>query len=65
MDDMQKAAYIIAMAACANIEAQGMMAENQVSLHLSSEAKYTKEDFDALADKYGIHHNAVLTLFRS
>lgn len=36
----------------ARIEMEGMIAEN-----LREPGKYGKADFDALVDKYGIHHN--------
>lgn len=36
----------------AEIEMQGMIAENQ-----REQGKYGKSDFDAIAEKFGIHHN--------
>lgn len=63
MDDTQKAAYIISQTACATIEAQGMAAENWDRAMRSESAAYTEEDFSQLLEKYGIHHNAVLSFF--
>ena len=56
MTPEQKAAYVIAQAACAVIEALGLQADNQGPIH-------GKKDFDALIEKYGIYHNAVLGEF--
>src|SRR5260221_14051776 len=64
MDDIQKAAYIIAMSACAQAEAMGMLAENQFCASENRPPTYRFYDFEALSNKYGIHHNAVLTFFR-
>jgi hypothetical protein len=36
----------------AEIEMQGMIAENQ-----REQGKYGKADFDAIVEKFGIHHN--------
>jgi len=64
MDDAQKAAYITAMAACAQIEAAAMLAHNQ-AVPPNHHSRYEYTEFMALIDKYGIHHNAVLTLFQN
>lgn len=64
MDEQQRAAYVQAMAACALIEAMGMQAENQRRAVDNEIPAYGKWDFDALLDKYGIGHNAVLTTFQ-
>lgn len=64
MTDDQKAAYVIAMAACAQVEAIGMLSENQRVIALGHRIPpYNQADFEALIEKHGIHHNAVLTLF--
>jgi hypothetical protein len=60
----EKSAYIISQAACAIIEAMGMMAENAHKLNVSDYVPYGEEAFIALADKYGIHHNAVIEYLR-
>ena len=57
----QRAAYINAQVACAQIEAMGMIAENMQAQQEGRNMVYHYHDFTALANKYGIHHNAVLT----
>lgn len=63
MNDAQKAAFINAQAACALAEIAAMQAANALPLSLRGRALYTEDDFRAVPDRYGIHHNAVLTLF--
>lgn len=63
MNEMQQAAYIIAQAACAQVEAIGMASTNATMLAMGNGPKYLTEDFEALIEKYGIHHNAVIALF--
>ncbi len=65
MNEMQQAAYIMAMAACAQVEAIGMAASNAAQLARggSGPPLYTENDFEALITKYGIHHNAVIAFF--
>ena len=63
MTPEQKAAYINARVACATIEAAGMTALNMQRASLGLSMAYEDDAFDALIDKYGIHHNAVLNLF--
>lgn len=60
MDKEQRTAYINAMVACANIEALGMAAANGHCLMFNEPLPYKREDFLALLDKYGIHHNSVV-----
>lgn len=59
MTSEQGAAYVMSQSICAMIEAMGMQAENQSRAVDGIQHKYSKEDFDALIEKYGIHHNAV------
>lgn len=65
MNEMQQAAYIMAMAACAQVEAIGMASHNATQLALMNGGPplYTDKDFHALLDKYGIHHTAVIAFF--
>lgn len=61
--------YIQSQVACALIEMQGMVAAN-VQAHISrqpherdgQDLPFKKQDFDDLIVKYGIHHNAVLSV---
>ncbi len=57
MTEEQQVAYIISQSVCAMIEAIGMQAANNQT---PEDQPYTKEDFDALSEQYGIHHNAVI-----
>lgn len=58
------AAYVTAQAACAMIEAMGMVAENQQRQHRGESMAYTEHAFNKLIEKYGIHHNAVCTVLQ-
>lgn len=57
----EQAAYIMAQAACALIEAMGMQAANS---QYPENQPYQKKDFDAVIERYGIDHNAVIGFFR-
>ena len=63
MTPEQQVAYIQAQTACAIIEAAGMTAENKQREACGHSMAYVEDDFDAVIQKYGIHHNAVLSLF--
>jgi hypothetical protein len=65
MTDEQKVAYVNAMVACAQIEMAGMQAENQHRMNVGNAVAYGEEAFTAIIEKYGIHHNAVLTVFQN
>jgi cytochrome c-type biogenesis protein CcmH len=64
MTQEQKAAYVIAMAACAMAEIAGMQAENQNRAHRGESVAYTEDAFRAVIESNGIHHNAVIGMFR-
>ena len=59
----QKAAFIHAQAVCAMAEIAGMQAANQHRLSLGHSIAYDEDAFVGVPDRYGISHNAVLTLF--
>ena len=63
MTEEQKAAYVIAMSACAVIKALGMNADNAQRAHRGESMAWTSADFDALIEIEGIHHNAVIERF--
>jgi hypothetical protein len=63
MTPEQAAAFINAQAACANAEIAAMQTHNKLYWEYDHIAKHTAEDFECIIDKYGISHNAVLTLF--
>lgn len=60
MTEDQKAAYVIAQAAAACIEAVGMLAEN---MQYSNDQPYSHHHFKALIEDYGLHHNALMRYF--
>ena len=63
MTPEQEAAYVQANATAALIEAMGMMANNQNRLAQGISIQYGQSDFQALIEKYGIHHNAIMRLY--
>ena len=65
MTQEQKAAYIMAMAACAMAEIAGMQAENQQRAHRGEAVAYAEDAFSDIANKHGIYHNAVFSFFHS
>ena len=64
MSEEQQAAYIMAQAAAALIEALGMMSENLQRVHRGESLAYTGMAFDNVIERYGIDHNSVLAFFR-
>lgn len=64
MNEVSRAAYVNAMAACAVIEMQAMLAANQARAMQSFSPAFGEEDFRALINQYGIHHNAVISYLR-
>lgn len=67
----QQAAYITAQAACASAEVAAMQAENTAAAAMNANAPLDRrlplpwkgDDFFGVINKYGIHHNAVLSFF--
>ena len=64
MTPEQQAAYINAQTACATIEATGMQAENMQRALRGESMAYDEEAFMSVIDRYGIHHNSVMSMFR-
>ena len=65
MTDEQKAAYVHAQAVVAQIEMQGMIAENNMRAYHGEAPAYVEKDFIALIDRNGIHHNGLIGLFHN
>lgn len=63
MTPEQQAAFIYAASACALVEAAGMTAENAQRTHRGESMAFVEEHFAKVIEKYGIHSNAVLTVF--
>ena len=61
MDREQRIAYINAMTVAAQIECAGMVAENDQRKVSGKSPAYVDMDFDRVINKYGIHHNAVIS----
>ena len=60
MTPEQKAAFIIAQAACATAEIAGMQAANQYRAWCNSAPEYYETDFAAVIERNVIGHNAVI-----
>lgn len=63
MEANENAAYTIAMAVGAMIEAMGMAAENTQRLQQGKSLAYGEEAFNKLRDDNGLHHNALMAWF--
>ena len=61
----QKAAYIMAQAACVNAQIAAMQAENVFRMLAGSEQAHKPEAFERLPAQFGITHNQVIEFFRS
>jgi len=62
MTGQQKAAYVFAQAVCALAEIEGLKAENMQCEAFGIPMAYDEDAFVAVIEKYGIHHNGVLTI---
>ena len=65
MNEVGKAAFIMAQSACAQIEATGMATANHQCAVEGVPPIYSETDFHRLINKYGISHNAVLIFMES
>ena len=65
MTEAQQAAYIQSQSACALIEMEAMKAENTYREMRGETIAYNEKAFLDLIERYGIHHNAVISMFRS
>jgi hypothetical protein len=65
MTPEQAAAYVHAQAVAAQIEMEAMKAENRRREDQGKSLAYGEEEFASLIDKYGLHHNAVITIFNN
>ena len=63
MTPEQKAAYVMAQAACLIAETLGMQAENMQREHRGESMAFVTKDFEDAILKYGVHHNGVISLF--
>ena len=61
MTPEQKAAYVFAQSVCAMAEIEGMKALNTERESKGYALAYDEAAFLEILNKYGIHHNAVLT----
>jgi hypothetical protein len=63
MTEQQAAAYVFSMAVCAQAEIAALQARN--ASYQDSGTPVGPDEFIAVIEKYGIHHNAVLTTFQN
>lgn len=61
----QAAAYVHANSVAATAEIEAMKAANKEREMRNMPLAYTDAEFLSLIDKYDLHHNAVISLFRS
>ena len=61
MDATGAAAYITAQAACAIVEAMGMLSVNQMFISRGDTPPYPESSFNGLSEQYSLTHNQVLT----
>ena len=62
MSEMDRAAYVVSQSAAAVIEALGMIAEDARAETLGNPRRYQQRDFLQVIERYGIHHNAVVSI---
>jgi len=63
MNEDQKLIYLRGQILCAEIEMQGMLAENKQREAVGASMAYVESDFQMLFSKYAITHNAILHEF--
>jgi hypothetical protein len=63
MTPEQKAAYVIAQAACAAARIAGMQALNQERQSNGYSLAYSEAAFEAVPTEFGLHHNDVCKFF--
>lgn len=63
MTPEQSAAYVYAQAVSALATIEAMKAENEVKRAQGKQLLYTAADFMHVIDRYGLHHNAVISTF--
>jgi len=63
MIEEQKAVYVMSQAVCAQAKIEGMKAENTLREMRGETPAYSDEDFFAVIEEFGIHHNAVMKVF--
>ena len=64
MNEEQKAAYVNGMAIGGLIEAFGMMSDNMQRQYKGEAMAYDEKAFYKLMENRGLHHNAIIGLFR-
>lgn len=64
MTPEQKAAFIMAQAACAMAEIAGMQASNQHRLSLGQSIAYDEKNFEEVINNKVLGHNSVVSFFQ-
>lgn len=65
MTPEQSAAFVQAQAACMLVELEAMKAANKRREDQGHSPAYGEEEFLALIDKWGVHHNGALSTMMS
>ena len=65
MTEEQKAAYVYAQAVSALSEIEAMKAANMIRESQGKALAYGEEAFADIPNRYGIHHNATISLFHN
>lgn len=61
MDETQRAAFLIAQAACMAAELAAMQERNRVDIIAGRGVTHGPADMEGLVDKYGLGHNTAVT----
>lgn len=61
----QSAAFVQAQAACMLVELEAMKAANKAREQQGFSPAYGEDEFMALIDKWGVHHNGALSTMAS
>ena len=61
MDQVARAAFITAMAACCSAKLAAMQEQNVCDRAAGRPVSYTPDDFETAPDQFGLGHNAVIS----
>lgn len=65
MDQIARAAFITAMAACSHAKLAGMQEQNIADRGAGRPVTYQPQDFEAVPDEFGLGHNAVISYLQN
>ncbi len=61
---IRNAVYALSQIVCAQAEAMGMAADNHNAFTLGKTPPHLLDSFEKLIERYGIHHNGILTMMQ-